>query len=91
VLGRLPVARIGLGAMQLTGPGIFGPLRDHDEALAVPRTAVDGGIDHIDTADYYGPDVVNDLIREACTRTENLMRLVSKVGARRDPTGGVLG
>ena len=64
-LGARSVRRIGFGAMQLAGPGVFGPPRDREQALAVLRRAVDLGVDHIDTAQYYGPDVVNDLIREA--------------------------
>lgn len=64
-LGRFSVSRIGFGAMQLPGPGVFGPPRDRDEALAVLRRAVDLGVDHIDASQYYGPDVANKLIREA--------------------------
>ena len=64
-LGSVPVSRIGYGAMQLAGPGVFGPPRDHDQAIAVLRRAVELGVDHIDTSQYYGPDVVNELIREA--------------------------
>ena len=59
------VWRVGYGAMQLAGDGVFGPPRDRDEAIAVLRAAVDAGVDHIDTAQYYGPGVVNELIREA--------------------------
>ncbi len=64
-LGRWRVNRIGYGAMQLAGDNVFGPPRDRDEALRVLRAAVDSGINHIDTAQYYGPGVVNELIREA--------------------------
>ncbi len=64
-LGRFSVARIGFGAMQLPGPGVLGPPRDRDEALAVLRRVVERGVDHIDTAQFYGPDVANELIREA--------------------------
>jgi aryl-alcohol dehydrogenase-like predicted oxidoreductase len=73
--------------MQLAGPGVFGPPRDHDEALAVLRRAVELGVNHIDTAQYYGPDVVNDLIREALYPYAEDLVLVSKVGAERDPAG----
>ena len=89
-LGRFSVSRIGLGAMQLPGPGVFGPPRDRGEALAVLRRAVDLGVDHIDTAQYYGPDVANELIREALYPYPSTLALVSKVGARRDGSGGWL-
>jgi pyridoxine 4-dehydrogenase len=89
-LGPFSVSAIGFGAMRLTGPGVFGPPTDRDEALAVLREAVDSGVDHIDTAQFYGPDVVNELIREALyPYSENLI-LVSKVGAQRDRNGRVL-
>jgi pyridoxine 4-dehydrogenase len=87
-LGRFSVARIGFGAMQLPGPGVFGPPRDRDQALAVLRRAVDLGVDHIDTSQYYGPDVANELIREALYPYPDNLALVSKVGARRDESGG---
>lgn len=89
-LGRFSVARIGFGAMQLPGPGVFGPPPDRDEALAVLRRAVDMGVDHIDTSQYYGPDVANELIREALYPYPDTLALVSKVGARRDESGGWL-
>ena len=89
-LGRFSVARIGLGAMQLPGPGVFGPPRDRDAALAVLRRAVELGVDHIDTAQYYGPDVANELIRAALFPYPDGLALVSKVGARRDASGGWL-
>jgi pyridoxine 4-dehydrogenase len=89
-LGQFSVSRIGLGAMQLPGPGVFGPPRDRDEALAVLRRAVELGVDHIDTAQYYGPDVANELIREALHPYPGTLALVSKVGARRDRAGGWL-
>jgi len=89
-LGGFSVARIGFGAMQLPGPGVFGPPRDRDEALAVLRRAVELGVDHIDTAQFYGPDVANELIREALHPYPEKLALVSKVGARRDDTGGWL-
>ena len=65
----LTVTRVGYGAMQLAGPGVFGPPADRDEALAVLREAVELGITHIDTSDFYGPYVTNEVIREAFTRT----------------------
>jgi pyridoxine 4-dehydrogenase len=78
----MQINRMGYGAMQLAGPGVFGPPRDRDEALAVLRTAVELGVDHIDTSDFYGPAVVNELIREALHPYDNLT-IVTKVGARR--------
>lgn len=89
-LGHFSVARIGFGAMQLPGPGVFGPPRDRDAALAVLRRAVELGVDHIDTAQFYGPDVANELIREALHPYPENVALVSKVGARRDDSGGWL-
>jgi aryl-alcohol dehydrogenase-like predicted oxidoreductase len=86
-LGDRSVRRIGLGAMQLAGPGAFGPPRDRDTALDVLRKAVELGVNHIDTAQYYGPDVVNDLIREALRPYPDDLVIVSKVGAVRDDTG----
>jgi pyridoxine 4-dehydrogenase len=74
--------------MQLPGPGVFGPPRDRDAAIAVLRRAVELGVDHIDTAQYYGPDVANELIRAALHPYPNGLALVSKVGARRDDSGG---
>lgn len=82
------VHRIGFGAMQLPGPGVMGPPPDHDQAIAVLRRAVELGVDHIDTAQYYGPDVSNELIREALHPYGDALLLVSKVGARRDSEGG---
>ena len=87
-LGDKPVRRIGFGAMQLAGPGVFGPPADPDAARAVLRRAVELGVDHIDTAQFYGPDVVNDLIREALHPYPEGLRLVTKVGASRDGKGG---
>lgn len=87
-LGTVTVSRIGLGAMQLPGPGVFGPPRDRTQALAVLRRAADLGVDHIDTAFYYGPGVANELIREALYPYPEGLALVSKVGARRDSSGG---
>lgn len=74
--------------MQLPGPGVFGPPRDRGEALAVLRHAVEAGVDHIDTAQYYGPDVANELIREALYPYPATLALVSKVAARHDGSGG---
>jgi pyridoxine 4-dehydrogenase len=79
----LVISRMGFGAMQLAGPGVFGPPRDRDAALAVLREAVDMGITHIDTSDFYGPTVVNELIREALHPYPADLRIVTKVGARR--------
>ena len=89
-LGPHTVRRLGFGAMQLAGPGVFGPPRDRPAALAVLRRAIELGVDHIDTSQYYGPDVVNELIREALHPYPEGLRLVSKVGARRDETGAWL-
>ncbi len=89
-LGGRPVNRMGFGAMQLAGPGVFGPPRDPAAARAVLRRAVELGVDHIDTSQYYGPDVVNDLIRQALHPYPENLKLVTKVGARRDGAGGVL-
>lgn len=89
-LGSFSVNRLGFGAMQLAGPGVFGPPRDRPEALAVLRAAVEGGVDHIDTAQYYGPDVVNELIREALHPYPPGLAIVTKLGARRDDTGRIL-
>src|ERR1700760_1927601 len=89
-LGPWRVRRIGYGAMQLAGDGVFGPPRDRDEALRVLRAAVDSGVDHIDTAQYYGPGVVNELIREALHPYPRNLAIVSKVAARRDEVGAVL-
>jgi pyridoxine 4-dehydrogenase len=84
------VWRVGYGAMQLAGDGVYGPPRDRAEAIAVLRAAVDAGVDHIDTAQYYGPGVVNELIREALFPYPDELALVSKVAARRDDFGAVL-
>jgi pyridoxine 4-dehydrogenase len=87
-LAGRPVGRIGFGAMQLPGPGVFGPPRDRAEALAVLRRAVELGVNHIDTAQYYGPDVANELIHEALHPYPDDLVLVSKVGGARDANGG---
>jgi aryl-alcohol dehydrogenase-like predicted oxidoreductase len=84
------VDRVGFGAMQLPGPGVLGPPRDHDEAIAVLRRAVDAGVNHIDTAQFYGPNVANQLIREALHPYPDDLVLVSKVGAKRDESGAWL-
>ena len=79
----LVLTRMGYGAMQLPGPGVFGPPRDRDEAIAVLREAVELGIRHIDTADYYGPEVSNELIREALYPYPEDLRIITKVGGVR--------
>ena len=87
ISGKL-VGRVGYGAMQLPGPGVMGPPRDHDTAIAVLRRAVEAGVNHIDTAQYYGPNVANELIREALYPYSDDLVIVSKVGAVRDEAGG---
>jgi pyridoxine 4-dehydrogenase len=89
-IGPWQVRRIGYGAMQLAGDNVFGPPRDRDEAIAVLRAAVEAGVNHIDTAEFYGPRVVNELIREALHPYPADLAIVSKVGARRDTRGAVL-
>jgi pyridoxine 4-dehydrogenase len=84
------VKQLGLGAMQLAGPGVFGPPKDPDAARAVLRRAVELGVDHIDTSQYYGPDIVNNLIRESLHPYPDGLLLATKVGARRDERGGWL-
>ena len=84
----LALTRVGYGAIQLAGPVAWGPPRDHDEAIAVLRAVVDAGITHIDTSDYYGPYVVNELIREALHPYPQQLRIATKVGARRTPDRG---
>ena len=84
----LTVSRMGYGAMQLAGPGVFGPPEDRDAAVAVLRHAVELGIDHIDTSDFYGPYVTNEIIREALHPYPDRLHLVTKVGALRDAEGG---
>jgi pyridoxine 4-dehydrogenase len=79
----LSLSRMGFGAMQLSGPGIFGPPKDRAECIAVLRTAVDLGVTHIDTSDFYGPTVTNEIIREALHPYPADLRIVTKVGARR--------
>jgi len=82
-LGDRTVKRLGYGAMQLAGPGVFGPPKDHQAALAVLRAAVAGGVNHIDTSDFYGPHVTNRLIREALAPYPDDLVIVTKIGARR--------
>ena len=89
-LGPWRVRRAGYGAMQLAGDGVFGPPRDRDEALRVLGAAVAAGVDHIDTAQYYGPGTVNELIREALSPYPDSLAIVSKVAARRDADGALL-
>ena len=84
----LTLTRVGYGAMQLAGPHVFGPPADRDEAIAVLREVVALGITHIDTSDYYGPHVTNQIIREALEPYPEVLRIVTKVGARRDAEGG---
>ncbi|MGV9564081.1 oxidoreductase [Streptomyces sp. NPDC003480] len=83
----LTLSRVGYGAMQLAGPNVFGPPRNREQAVAVLRASVDAGITHIDTADFYGPAVVNELIREALAPYPEDLHIVTKVGARRGPDG----
>ncbi|KQO59974.1 oxidoreductase [Curtobacterium sp. Leaf261] len=87
-LGDRPVARFGYGGMQLAGPGVMGPPKDRDAAIAVLRAAVASGITHIDTAETYGPGVVNDLIREALQPYPHDLLIATKAGGRRDANGG---
>ncbi len=82
-LGDKTVGRVGYGAMQLAGPGVFGPPRDRDMAIAVLREAVASGVDHIDTSDFYGPHITNQLIREALHPYPDKLVIVTKVGAVR--------
>ena len=81
----LTVHRMGYGAMQLSGPGIYGPPRDVDEAVAVLREAIESGVDHIDTSDFYGPHVTNQIIKQALFPYPESLVIVTKLGARRPP------
>jgi aryl-alcohol dehydrogenase-like predicted oxidoreductase len=90
LLGDKAIGRIGFGAMQLAGPGVFGPPPDPDAARTVLHRAVELGVDHIDTSQYYGPQIVNELIREALHPYPEGLKLVTKVGARRDDSGAWL-
>ena len=85
--GTCIVKRLGYGAMQLAGPGVFGPPKDHKAALAVLREAVESGVDHIDTSDYYGPHVTNQLIREALYPYSKDLVIATKIGAKRGADG----
>jgi len=89
-LGNRVVQRVGYGAMQLAGPGVFGPPKNHDTALTVLREAVASGVNHIDTSDYYGPHVTNQLIREALAPYPEDLVIVTKIGARRGEGGSWL-
>jgi len=89
-LGGRRVKRLGYGAMQLAGPGVFGPPKDHDAAVAVLREAVSLGVNHIDTSDFYGPHVTNLLIREALAPYPDDLVIVTKIGARRGSDGSWL-
>jgi pyridoxine 4-dehydrogenase len=86
-LGTYSVGRVGFGAMQLPGPGVFGPPRDHDQAIAVLQRAIELGINHIDTAQFYGPNVANELIRGALHPYPDNLALVTKVGGTRGDKG----
>lgn len=86
-LGSYTVGRVGFGAMQLPGPGAFGPPRDHDQAIAVLQRAIELGVNHIDTAQFYGPNVSNELIREALHPYPADLALVTKVGGTRGDKG----
>jgi len=83
ILGSRPVSRLGYGAMQLAGPGVFGPPKDRNAALAVLRAAIDGGVNHIDTSDFYGPHVTNELIRAALHPYPDGLVIATKVGVLR--------
>lgn len=89
-LGDRTVYRMGYGTMQLAGPGVFGPPRDREAAVAVLRAAVEAGVNHIDTSDFYGPHVTNQIIREALHPYADDLVIVTKIGARRDGTGAWL-
>jgi len=89
-LGDRTVKRLGYGAMQLAGPGVFGPPKDHGAALAVLREAVARGVNHIDTSDFYGPHVTNQLIREALAPYPDDLVIVTKIGAQRGADGSWL-
>ncbi len=89
-LGDRKVSRLGYGAMQLAGPHVFGPPKDRNAALAVLRAAVEAGVNHIDTSDFYGPHVTNQLIREALSPYSHDLTIVTKIGAMRDEKGAWL-
>src|SRR6202167_4767654 len=85
--GDHTVKRLGYGAMQLAGPGVFGPPKDHGAALAVLREAVASGVNHIDTSDFYGPHITNQIIREASPPYRDDLTIVTKISARRGKDG----
>src|SRR5260221_14356899 len=87
-LAGRPVRRVGFGAMQLPGPGVFGPPKDHDQAIAGLRRAVAAGVNHIATAQFYGPDVANELLREALAPHPEDLVLVSQAAAPPEQAGG---
>jgi pyridoxine 4-dehydrogenase len=89
-LGTRRVRRVGYGAMQLAGKGVFGPPKDRAGAIAVLRAAIDGGVDHIDTSDYYGPHITNQIIREALHPYPDNLVIVTKIGTRRGENGSWL-
>jgi len=89
-LGHRKVKRLGYGAMQLAGKGVFGPPKDRAEAVAVLREAIESGVDHIDTSDFYGPHVTNQIIKEALHPYRDDLVIVTKIGARRDGQGAWL-
>ncbi len=86
-LGDRQVKRLGYGAMQLAGPGVFGPPKDRNQAIAVLRAAVEHGVNHIDTSDFYGPHITNQIIREALHPYPDDLTIVTKIGATRGPEG----
>jgi aryl-alcohol dehydrogenase-like predicted oxidoreductase len=86
-LGGRTVNRMGYGAMQLAGPGVFGPPKDREGALAVLRAVLDAGVNHLDTSDFYGPHITNQLIREALHPYRDELVIVTKIGAMRGPDG----
>lgn len=89
-LGDRTVKRMGYGAMQLAGPGVFGPPKDRAACVAVLRAVIEAGVNHIDTSDYYGPYVTNEIIREALHPYPDDLVIVTKVGGKRDDKGGWL-
>jgi pyridoxine 4-dehydrogenase len=89
-IGDRSVHRMGYGTMQLAGPGVFGPPKDRVQAVAVLRAAVEAGVDHIDTADFYGPHITNQIVREALHPYHDALTIVTKVGAARGPDGAWL-
>src|ERR1700734_846816 len=86
-VGDLELTRVGYGAMQLAGPGVFGPPKDRAAAIEVLRTAVELGVRHIDTSDFYGPHVTNEIIREALAPYPDDLVIVTKISARRGADG----